>query len=535
MESSCLSQRRARLALPLVLAEREWRGMRRKEALQQLNFGQSVAEFEDDLVRYFVETETFRALIHGRVDIVAGDKGTGKSALFKILSERYTEVAELNQVEIVPAFNASGDPVFRQLAEGSVLTEGQYRTVWKTYVLSFAGNRLLERYDGQWTPSMSKLDALLRRLDLRETDDSPASIFSRLIGVIRRFKPKKAGVALSFDEAGLPVTTPQLEFGDGEEKATPEVIRHSESLGLLNAALEEANIFLWLVLDRLDEAFAGYIMTEVPALRALFRTYLDLQEFSQIELKMFVRKDLFRRITKGGFVNLSHINDRKVEIVWDDNDLLNLLIQRVRANEEFMRTAQLEGKSNTGIFDALFPAQVEAGSRRPPTLKWMLSRIRDGQDVKPPRNLIDLVKKTQEEQLRREDREAHEFVPGQPLFEPEAIKDAQTRLSKDRVVDTLLAESGQLQEIIEKFRGGKAEYNHEAIQKRLGWGSHPDGEAATAVAIRELMDMGFLERIRESETFKIPMLYRDGLDITQGKAFQTSEDAEDNEEEYETW
>ena len=60
--------------------------MRRKEALQQINLGQSVAEFEDDLIKYFVETETFRALIHGRVDIVAGDKGTGKSALFKILS-----------------------------------------------------------------------------------------------------------------------------------------------------------------------------------------------------------------------------------------------------------------------------------------------------------------------------------------------------------------------------------------------------------------------------------------------------------------
>ena len=60
--------------------------MRRKEALQQINLGQSVAEFEDDLIKYFVETETFRALIHGRVDIVASDKGTGKSALFKILS-----------------------------------------------------------------------------------------------------------------------------------------------------------------------------------------------------------------------------------------------------------------------------------------------------------------------------------------------------------------------------------------------------------------------------------------------------------------
>jgi hypothetical protein len=528
--NSTLTTGRVRVSL----AEREWRGMSRKEALRQLDLGQSVAEFETDLKHYFVETETFRSLIQGRVDIVAGDKGTGKSALFKILSERYGDEPALKHIEVIPAFNASGDPVFRQLAEGAVLTEGQYRTVWKTYVLSLAGNWLLDLFNGEWTDSMSKLDGLLRRLDLRETDQSPKGIFSRLVGLIKRIMtPTRAGIEVSWDDAGMPVATPHVEFGDKETPTTePIIVRHTESLSLLNDALDEAGITAWLVLDRLDEAFAGALLVEIPALRALFRTYLDLLEFDRIRLKMFVRKDLFRRITEGGFVNLTHINDRKVEIVWDDDDLLNLLIQRVRANEPFMDTAKLSGKSNMEIFKALFPEQVEEGSRRPTTLKWMLSRIRDGQDVKPPRNLIDLVKKAQEEQLRREGREAHEFVTGEPLFEPEAIKDAQSRLSRDRVVDTLLAESGQLRGIIEKFRDGKAEYNHESLQKRLGWEFHVDGEAATRGAIRELTDMGFLERIRQSETFKVPMLYRDGLNITQGKAFQSGdEEGEDLSEE----
>jgi len=517
----------------LDLPEGEWRGMRRKDALQQLNLGQSVAEFEDDLSQYFVETETFRALIEGRVDIIAGDKGTGKSALFRILRERYAEVPQLRQIEVVAAFNPSGDPIFRQLAEAQALTEPQYRTVWKTYVLSFAGNWLLKLYEGEWTPSMVKLDYLLRRLDLRESDESPSGVFSRLVGVIRRLlKPTKAGVAHSLDENGLPVITPQLEFGDENivNDAEPEIIRHSQSLGLLNKSLAEANILLWLVLDRLDEAFAGYVAVEIPALRALFRTYLDLLEFDRLRVKMFVRKDLFRRITHGGFVNLIHVNDRKVEIVWDDQDLLNLLMQRVRSNTDFMDTADLNGKSNTAIFQSMFPNQVEEGQNRPTTFNWMLSRIRDGNYVKPPRNLIDLIKKAQEEQLRREDREAHEFVVGQPLFEPEAIKDAQSRLSEERVVDTLLAESGQLREIIERFRGGKAEHNFQSIHQMLAW----DNVAATAGAIRELVDMGFLERIRKSETYKVPMLYRDGLDITRGKALQVTnvdEGAEDEGDE----
>jgi hypothetical protein len=509
--------------------------MRRKDALQQLNLGQSVAEFEDDLSRYFVETEPFRALIHGRSDIVAGDKGTGKSALFRILRERYTQVPELSRVEVIAAFNPSGDPVFRQLAEGAALSEPQYRTVWKTYILSFAGNWLLKLYDGQWTPSMIKLDYLLRRLDLREADESPESVFSRIVGIIRRLlKPKRAGIATSFNEAGLPVITPQLEFGDENiaQEGESEIIRHSQSLGLLNAALQEADISLWLILDRLDEAFAGYIAVEIPALRALLRTYLDLLEFDHLRLKMFVRKDLFRRITQGGFVNLTHINDRKVEIVWDDEDLLNLLMQRVRSNVDFMETADLNGKSNIEIFRTMFPEQVEEGKNRPTTFNWMLSRIRDGQYVKPPRNLIDLVKKAQEEQLRREDRDAHDFVLGKPLFESEAIKAAQSRLSNERVVDTLLAESGQLRSFIERFRGGKAEHTFESIRETLAltipYDSHDD---ATRGFIREFIDMGFLERIRKSDTYKIPMLYRDGLDITRGKAFQVGGDAQLDEDE----
>jgi hypothetical protein len=491
--------------------------MRRKEALQQLNLGNSVAEFDDDLKNYFVETETFRLLILGSKDIVAGDKGTSKTALFRILRERYKEIPQLANVEIVPAFNTSGSPVFQQLAEGMVFSEGQYRTIWKTYVLSLAGNWLLKKYEGRWTPSMSSLNDLLTKVDVRELDETPASVFSRIVGLARRLTtPKSMEAAVSFNEAGLPVVTPKIEFETEAPDIPKSIIRHAESLGLLNRVLKEADLHLWLVLDRLDEAFTGYPTTEIPALRALFRTYLDLLEFDRIRLKMFVRKDLFRKITQGGFVNLSHINDRKVEIVWNDNDLFNLLIGRIRTNKLFMRTAKLVRKTNGEIFNALFPLKVEEGAKRPGTLKWMLTRVSDGQGVKPPRNLIDLVKKAQEEQFRIEDRAPQNFEPGTPLIVGEAIKAALNRLSTQRVEDTLLAESGDYKENIEKFRDGKAEHNLESLQRVL---SLPLTE--TKEVLRVLLDMGFLER--QGETYKVPILYRDGLNITQGKAFQSAQ------------
>ena len=72
-----------------------------KTLLNQLEVGSAVAEFDNELERYFVETPTFRALVEDKVDVIAGDKGTGKTALFRILSKRYTQLRELDKVEIV--------------------------------------------------------------------------------------------------------------------------------------------------------------------------------------------------------------------------------------------------------------------------------------------------------------------------------------------------------------------------------------------------------------------------------------------------
>jgi hypothetical protein len=329
---------------------------------------------------------------------------------------------------------------------------------------------------------------------------------------------------MSITPNGLPVIAPRLEFGDDPDD--PNLVRHDAALGLLNEVLDEIGLTVWIAIDRLDEAFQGFPAAEIPALRALFRTYLDLNEFPRLRLKLFVRKDLFRRIIGDGFVNLTHINARKIEIFWEEEDLRDLLAKRVRENPEFLHSAQIEELPSAEIFDAVFPAQVDAGTNRPTTWAWIMSRIRDGNGVRPPRNLIDLVKKAQQDQMRREEREQSEYEIGTPIIGSEALKKGLARLSDERVQDTLLAEAGvEYSALIEKFRDGKAEQNDESLQQVLGI----SGEEV-AGATRALKELGFLEPI--GATFKVPMLYRSGLNITQGKAFavDTAEENDDEEE-----
>lgn len=109
--------------------------MEMSDLLKHLDLGNSVAEFDESLEKYFVETDSFRALVENRADVIAGDKGTGKTALFRILKKRYRALPELRDVEVITAFNASGNPVFQRLVHEKPLTEGQYRSVWKAYFL----------------------------------------------------------------------------------------------------------------------------------------------------------------------------------------------------------------------------------------------------------------------------------------------------------------------------------------------------------------------------------------------------------------
>ena len=410
--------------------------------------------------------------------------------------------------------------MFQRLAQQELLTEAQYIAVWKAYVLSLVGNWLLELYDGDGrTDKMHELHDLLKRTALRVSDDSPATVFSKIMNLIARVFPNSAEIKMTLSDTGIPIIVPKVGFARTDASEQPQEVPHEQALGLLNAALNDAELEVWVVLDRLDEAFQGFPSTETPALRALFRTYLDLLEFPKVKLKLFVRRDLFRKITQGGFVNLTHVNARKVEIIWEEEDLMNLLCRRIREVPTLLTDIGAQDVPDKELFDYIFPEKVDDAERKPTTWRWIMARIRDGNDVKPPRNLIDLVSKAREAQLRREDRESRDFVAGQNLIEPDSIRRALSRLSEERVADTLLAEAGELSGVIEKFRDGKAEHNEESIAKQLGI-----SKAEVQAAVKPLVELGVLETVGDS--YKIPMLYRDGLGITQGKAFEAASGAQ---------
>lgn len=481
-----------------------------KELAKMISLGASVAEFDQDLEKYFVETDTFATVISNGGDIISGDKGTGKTAIYRILKKNYRNYPELDSVEIVDAFNPQGDPVFQRLTYGPNLSEDQYRTFWKAYLLSLVGNWILDIYGPSYNDEMRDLKNTLDYLGLSATDVSPETIFGNLHSLVTRLtSPKSVEVGMTVTETGMPVVTPKIDLGPDRDQG--ELIYNGDFLRFLDKAIRSTDLTIWVLFDRLDEAFSGRQDIEVPALRALLRTYLDLTNLENVKLKLFVRKDLFRRITKDGFVNLTHINARKIDIVWDEEDLIDMVVRRIMQNDKLKKLISA-GDDNEKVFSTLLPEQIDVGDRKPTTKTWIMGRIRDGNNNRPPRNMIDLLNKARDSQVRREQRDTREVDPETgPIIEAEAVKRAFTQLSEQRVQDTLLAEAADLSEIIQQFRDGKSEHNSDSLKETIGV------TESQSQVIQALVDIGFLEEFGQNH--KIPMLYRDGLRIKQGKAF----------------
>lgn len=317
---------------------------------------------------------------------------------------------------MVPAFNPLGSPVFQKLNSAPVLSETEYGKLWKAYIFALIGNWLLENHVEKRSQRLRTLEQVLEGLELLTPDISPRTVFDRILSKIGLFFHwKSIEVEFTFDLEGKLSVVPRVSSGK-PGSATPNEIPVERALALLDSCLVELGQVCWVALDRLDEAFQGLPDVEIPVLRALLRTYLDINEFTNVKVKLFLRKDLFRRITGSTFVNLSHVNAKKVDVYWNEDDLRSLLMRRVRQNSDLISALGLDNASEDELFAAVFPEKVDQGLRKPRTWVWMMRRVRDGNDVKPPRNLIDLVSLARDEQIKKESRAPREWIHGDPLI-----------------------------------------------------------------------------------------------------------------------
>jgi hypothetical protein len=426
------------------------------------------------------------------------------------------------RILLVAAENPRGATVFKDLIADPPTTENEFIALWKLYALTIIAQQLRE-YDIRGA-NVERVYRALEDAKLLEREFSLTGVLRSVHEYARRIVKAEAL------EGGLTID-PSTQMPSG---ITGRIILREPSADLkksgfvsvdnlfadLNKALEENKLKVWVLLDRLDVAFVENHELEANALRALIRAYADVRHRDEISLKIFLREDIWKRITEKGLREASHLI-RYVILDWTQPALLNLIMRRLLNNAVLTNEFGIDGaavlqdaEQQEELFYRFFPNQVEQGPQKAPSFKWLVTRCADGTGKTAPREMIHLLNCILEQEIKRLE-QGGAPTPGDQLFDRSVFKLALPTVSDARLNQYLYAEYANQRPFVSKLDGQKAEQTPDSLSDL--WGIDRGSVIAKA---KELVDLGFFEErgTREHPTFWVPFLYRDALHLVQGRA-----------------
>ncbi len=400
--------------------------------------------------------------------------------------------------------------------------ENQFRNLWKVYFLLLIANTL--RTYGIFDKSGQTVIRVLEGAGLLPATFSLSGLIRSALDFIRqltRLESVETGVTLDPSTSAPSGVTWKIGLREPSPQQQQAGFTSADNLlALANEALKDAGFSVWILLDRLDVAFADSSVLETNALRALFRVYRDLANLDYVSLKIFLRVDIWKAITSQGFREASHIT-KQITISWDPLALLNLVIRRAVHNDTLRRLYHVEEaevladvRLQDRLFYRIFPDQVDPGAKRPKTFDWILDRTCDGTQTTAPRELIHLLSEARAAQLRMLELGRDE-PPDQRLLSGAALRDALPHVSRVRFEQTLCAEFPDLKEWLRQLEGEKTLQTPASLSKIWNVG---EGEAS-AIA-EQLVGVGFFEPrgSKAAPEYWVPFLYRSALNMVQGSA-----------------
>ncbi|MEZ4599878.1 MAG: hypothetical protein R2940_08820 [Syntrophotaleaceae bacterium] len=490
------------------------------ELLKSVDFGESVAELEaDNLRNYFLETHHWQQIRHGEVDVVYGPKGSGKSAIYSLINDHEPDFFQENII-LKFAENPRGATAFSALQTDPPASERSFIYLWKLYLLNLIGEHI-ESFGAQTESGKAVVSALKYSGFLLETN--PLRVFlGKASNYIKKyFNPGSLEPNLSFNDATGSITGAGIKISFAEptpDHAATGVQSIDTLLYKANEELDSSGFSLWFLLDRLDVAFVESPKLEENALRALFKTYLDLGGFDRIRLRIFLRNDIWEAITRDGFREATHIQ-KATTISWDRAGLLNLIMLRFSSNEAICKAYNIDLEKirssqsyQESLFYQMFPGQVDTG-RNPRTLDWLISRVQDSAGYSAPRDVINLINAALRRQIHFIEVGA-ENPEGSLLFTRRALKEALSEASKEKVQKYLFAEHPSIRDKLELLKGRKTSQTAQTLSEL--WGV-PIEEARSIANIIEKAGVWKTEG-DDPVRYWTMFIFRDGLEMIQGQA-----------------
>ncbi len=482
---------------------------------EKIEFGYSVAEAEDKKLQdYFLETSYWRNLKNGQTDILIGQKGTGKSALYLQLSNHKLLLSDKG-ITLLEAENPRGEVVFeafRQHFSKAPLEEklllNDIQKFWKVYFLTLIVNQFQSENIKEDT--IKEIIKLFEALKLIPAQKNLKRILEKVLDylgqvlLLKIFQPK-----LSFNPMNPSLPEIGIDIVFQEPKLETKIWELDEILEIIDAYLHKNNRTIWVSIDRLDVAFQDDLLLEKRALKSLLIVCNHFAKYENISLKVFLREDLWKKILNEGLREASHLI-RVEYIKWDESRLFNVVMRRILINYEIwgLSLAQKEAIEKNKLqqeklFYQLFPLQIEQKD----TFVWILSMLTDSNHLCTPRELIHYLNQLNILQIELID--LGESGENTMIYSEKALKKALEDVAIAKFRQSLIAENPELTQYIALFDDlSKSVLTIDDFKEMLK--EDISKESAIYIA-KKLAEIGFWKQIGKS--FHIPNLYQIALGI----------------------
>lgn len=298
--------------------------------LQKFNFGDIEANDDSLLFDSVCQTSSIHEFLNGSKNIILGEKGTGKTALFRLIKEEKLKFKPKNGFKnlIIPIddnfqYKSIKGKLLNLINSNDEEISFKYQVVWELFLF----HKILQ-----------KLNKLELPKSIQKAIEISDKIFSNK-GFDEFLKSKKSfGVKLYNTDTNI---LPDLYFSS--EPVIVETNYKELALEHLELDLDfyknEINTFLLkneynviIIIDRLDEFVSkSELNVQLQMLEALISVEREYSRFTNIEIKIFLRDDLFKQLSFEG-IGYDKIINKKIDLIWTPEKIREFIAKRICSN-----------------------------------------------------------------------------------------------------------------------------------------------------------------------------------------------------------
>jgi len=436
--------------------------------LKELRFSVGTAEQQGELIQDFVKTENIREALSPDIPLVLGRKGTGKTAIFRYLSEspdRHSVVVHAPKgLEHSITWLLSMDG-FKEVDEIISKTKLEWRHFWVLYV-----GVAVEQHDV---------------FNIQRPDHLSGRDLSTQTAIINAF--------------------------EATANAVHGTLYLAEWIQKMDRVVKEQ---MYLLLDGLDTGFGSTAKERDRRRRSiegLFGAWMDLgQGLVNLRFKILLREDIWRQLR---FDNKSHLYGRSARLEWaNQTEFLKVPLKQAMRSSAFKEPELLQRVEGTGFDDwseysvhnawNMLVGERMTGVGTTYTRNWVWNRLADANQDHSPRYLLQLFHEAIQWERNEEETKPYEKT----FIRPRALVRCLPKVSEE-ALGALREEFSELDPLLDTLKriGRTPIYADDDLKEH---------KELLLLSLEIGLLAAYEERGDEIVRYKVPDLYRYGLNMT---------------------